>query len=141
MNKKYSELLQNHSLHYLEMAFRTDKCALLESPDGYGKRKGTCGDTVEMFILVRNERIQSVTFISNGCLNTHACANTVVLLTEGKSVNDAWSITTEQVKNYLETLPEEDMHCAELAAGALYLALVNYREHKDFPWKKLYQRR
>ncbi|MBC8432464.1 MAG: iron-sulfur cluster assembly scaffold protein [Desulfobacterales bacterium] len=141
MNKKYSELLQNHSLHYLEMAFRTDKCALLESPDGYGKRKGACGDTVEMFILVRNERIQAVTFTSNGCLNTHVCANTVALLAEGKSVNDAWSITPEQVKNYLETLPAEDMHCAELAAGALYLALVNYREHKDFPWKKLYRRK
>jgi len=141
MNKKYFELSRNHSLHYLEMAFRTDKCALLESPDGYGKHKGTCGDTVEMFILVRNERIQAITFISHGCLNTHACANTVVLLTEGKSINEAWSTTPEQVKNYLETLPAEDMHCAELAAGALYLALVNYQEHKCFPWKKLYQRR
>ena len=104
MNKKYSELSQDHSLHYLEMAFRTDKCARLESPDGYGKHKGACGDTVEMFILVRNERIQSAAFISNGCLNTHVCANTVALLAEGKSINDAWSITPEQVKNYLETL-------------------------------------
>ncbi len=39
------------------------------------------------------------------------------------------------------TLPEEDAHCAELAAGALYLDLVNYRELKYFPWNKLYQKK
>jgi nitrogen fixation NifU-like protein len=43
------------------------------------------------------------------------------------------------VVNYLETLSLENMHCAELAVGALYLALRNYQEFKRDPWKKLYQ--
>lgn len=141
MNQKDPYLHKNHSLHYLKMAFLSDKHEIMENPDGYGKRTGACGDTVEMFIRVRNERIQSVTFISNGCINTYACANTVALLAEGKTINKAWGITPEKVASYLKTFSKEDMHCSELAAGALYLALVNYREHKYYPWKKLYQQR
>jgi nitrogen fixation NifU-like protein len=141
MNQKDPYLQKNHSLPYLKMAFLSDKHEIMENPDGYGKRTGVCGDTVEMFIRVRNERIQSVTFITNGCINTYACANTVALLAEGKTINKAWEITPEKVANYLKTLPKEDLHCAELAAGALYLAMVNYREYKNYPWKKPYQQR
>jgi nitrogen fixation NifU-like protein len=141
MNQKDPYLQKNHSLPYLKMAFLSDKHEIMENPDGYGKRTGVCGDTVEMFIRVRNERIQSVTFITNGCINTYACANTVALLAEGKTINKAWEITPEKVANYLKTLPKEDLHCAELAAGALYLAMVKYREYKNYPWKKPNQQR
>lgn len=141
MDQKNSYFGKDHSLQYLQMANLADKHKSIENPDGYGKRQGSCGDTVEMFIRVRNERIRSVTFISNGCINTYACTNTVALLAEGKTINEAWAITPEQVASFLETLPEEDVHCAELATGALYLALVNYRENEFSPWKKLYRKR
>jgi len=141
MEKKDSYFRKDHSLQYLQMALRVDKHKIIENPDGYGKRQGSCGDTVQMFIRVSNERIRSVSFHSDGCINTFACANTVTLLAEGKTINEAWAITPEQVASYLETLPEEDVHCAELAAGALYLALVNYRELQYSPWKKLYQKK
>ncbi len=140
MGKKDFDFWQDHSLHYLEMAFRTDKRDVLDNPDGYGKRKGECGDTVEMFIKVRDKRIQSVSFMTNGCLNTNACANAVALLAEGKNINKAWEITPENVAGYLETLLPKEMHCAELAVGAFYLALANFGELKKSPWKKLYQR-
>ena len=122
------------------MAFRTDRREVIKQPDGYGKRTGDCGDTVEMYLAIRNGRIQSVSFETNGCLSTHACANTVAELTEGKKVEAAWEITPENVIDYLETLPPENHHCAELAAGAFYLALSNYQEIQRDPWKKLYQK-
>ena len=67
-----------------------------------------------------------------------ACANTVAEMAEGREVDDAWDITPDDVIAYLETQPPGNAHCAELAAGALHLALVNYRELKRQPWKKLY---
>ncbi len=127
-----------HSLYFQQMAQRSDKHKIIENPDGYGKRKGACGDTVEMFIRVSNGRIRAVSFLSNGCINTYACANTVALFAKGKTINDAWAITPEHVARFLETLSVEDMHCAELATGSLYLALVNYQELRNSPWKKLY---
>jgi nitrogen fixation NifU-like protein len=75
---------QGHSLHYLEMASRNDRRERIDHPDGYGKRTGECGDTVEMYLTIDNGRIRSVSYETNGCMNTNACANTVAELAEGK---------------------------------------------------------
>ena len=141
MGKKDFSFWKDHSVKYLEMAFRHDRREKPGHSDGYGKRTGACGDTVEMFLAIRSRRIQSVSFDINGCINTNACCNTVALLVEGKFVEEAWGITPENIIDYLETLPPGQYHCAELAAGALYLALSNYQEKLRDPWKKPYQRR
>ncbi|MFO7839698.1 MAG: iron-sulfur cluster assembly scaffold protein [Desulfosalsimonadaceae bacterium] len=121
---------QAHSLKYLEMAFRYDNQGRLEAPDGYGQRTGECGDTVEMFIGVSANRIESITYQVQGCINTNACANTVIRMAEDKNVDEVWAITPEMVVEYLETLPKNHWHCAELAVGALYQALADYnRKH------------
>ncbi len=114
-----------YSSHFLEMASRTDKKVRIETPDGYGKRKGQCGDTIEIFLTVCDGQISTASFDADGCLNTIACANTVILMIEGKTIAKAWEITTEKVVDYLETLPSKEAHCAELAVGALYLALTD----------------
>jgi nitrogen fixation NifU-like protein len=140
MSETTFDFWQDHSVKYLEMAFRSDRRERLERPDGYGKRTGECGDTVEMFIAVRDNRLQSVTFDTVGCMNTNACANTVAHLAEGRSIEEAWEITPTEVVAFLETLPPHETHCAELAVGAFYLALANYQELIKAPWKKAYQK-
>ena len=126
-------------MQYLEMAFRNDRRERVEHPDGYGKRTGECGDTVEMYLTIGNGRIRSVSYETNGCMNTNACANTVAQLAEGRKVKDAWEIMPDDVTAYLGTLPPESTHCAELAVGAFYLALTNRQDFQRHPWKKLYQ--
>jgi len=128
---------QDHSLHYLEMAYRTDKMERIENYDGYGKRTGICGDTVEFFLKIQNGIIESVSFAADGCLNTVACANTIVYLVENKPVEQAWEITPKNVIDYLETLPSGHKHCAELAAGALYRALNDFWNAKNVRCKQL----
>jgi len=139
MEQKKFDFWQNHSLHYLEMAFRNDRRERVAHPDGYGKRTGDCGDTIEMYLFIGNGRIRSVSYETNGCMNTNACANTVAELVEGRKVKDAWEIIPDDVVAFLETLPPENTHCAELAVGAFYLALINWQEIQHRPWKKLYQ--
>ena len=94
-----------------------------------------------MFLCVKNGRIQSVSFDTDGCINTNACANTVSHLLEGKTIEEAWETTPEDVINFLETLPKENYHCAELAVGALYMALANCQERQRNSWKRPYQRK
>jgi nitrogen fixation NifU-like protein len=130
MEPKEFDFWQEHSLHYLEMAFRSDRRGKIAEPDGYGRRTGECGDTIEMYLTIDHGRIQAVAYETNGCMNTNACANTVAELAEGRKVEDAWEITPEAVFAFLETLPPENAHCAELAAGALYLALRNWQESR-----------
>jgi len=122
--------LQDHSLTYLEMALKTDRIERITNPDGYGKRTGDCGDTVEFFLNCKNNIIESVSFCVQGCMNTTACCNTVAGFIEGKSIKSAWDISPDQVNSFLETLPENHFHCAELAVGALYLALTDLTSGK-----------
>lgn len=138
MNEERSDFWQSHSLKYLEMAFRTDKDEIIRHPDGHGKKTGDCGDTVDIFLMASDNIIEKASYHINGCMNTVACANTIVLMAENKTIDQAWEITPEAVAGYLETLPKDHFHCAELAVGALYLALSNLLEFRRTQWKKAY---
>ncbi|RJP81385.1 MAG: iron-sulfur cluster assembly scaffold protein [Desulfobacteraceae bacterium] len=131
MASKNFDFWQDHSAHYLEMALGWDRRERIRNPDGYGKRTGECGDTIEMFLIIRDGRIQYASFEADGCMNTSACANTVIHFAEGKTIEEAWDISTEMVVGYLETLPPDEVHCAELAVGAFYLALSDTEKKKD----------
>ncbi len=135
-NKKKSE---EKKQHYYRTALNTERRKRIKNPDGYGRQTGQCGDTVEIFLMAGNDHINKIFFETNGCLNTLACANAVACLSEGKTITEAWDITPDHIANYLEMLPLEDIHCAELAAGTFYLALSNYKQNKRSPWKKIYQ--
>ncbi|GAB6906928.1 conserved hypothetical protein [Desulfosarcina cetonica] len=134
-----ADFWQDHSLTFLEMAFRNDRRERLEQPDGHAKKTGDCGDTVEFFVKLRGDTIQNLGYDINGCLNTNACCNAVISLVEGKTLDAAWELTPERVAEYLGTLPADHFHCAELVVGTLYLALADARENQRSPWKKMYR--
>ncbi len=127
MSQHQDDFFQTHSLNFIEMALQTHNMERVDHPDGYGKRTGACGDTVEFFLVVRSGRLMNVTFHVDGCLNTVACSNTVVSMIKGKTVEQAWEISPDQVAEYLQTLPDDHFHCAQLAVGALYLALSSLK--------------
>lgn len=128
MNPKQFNFWQDHSDNYLKMAFSTIHQGTLDAPDGYGRRTGDCGDTVTFFLTVRQDVIESITYQADGCMNTHACANTIIHLAENLPIIQAWNITPERVVDFLETLPESEIHCAELATGAFYQALSDFEK-------------
>lgn len=140
MEKTLPRSFEEHSLHFQEMVSRTARYGILEKPDGYGKRVGDCGDTIEMFISVRGGQLQMVTFKVEGCANTVACGNTVSYLMEGRTLTDGWELTPQNVVNYLETLGTDHYHCAELAVGAFYNALADFNRRQQEAWKKPYLR-
>ncbi|MCE5336402.1 MAG: iron-sulfur cluster assembly scaffold protein [Desulfobacteraceae bacterium] len=140
MDEKVLEFWRQHSLTFLEMALGADKRERLANPDGYGKAGRECGDTLEMFLLARNGTIRSASFHTDGCIYTAACANSAIRMIEGKSQQEAWEITPERIADFLETLPESEFHCAELAVRALQLALKDLRETERQPWLKFYRK-
>ena len=130
-----------HSQNFQEMVSRVERCGILEKADGYGKRASDCGDTVELFLSVRGDRLQMVTFRVEGCAYTVACGNAVSYLMEGRTLTDAWQLTPENVIDFLETLGPDQYHCAQLAVGAFYNALADYNRRQLEPWKKPYPQR
>ncbi len=138
MHDTKEDIWQTHSMKFLEMAFRSDRQEKLQHADGHGRKTGDCGDTVEFFLMLKADRIRTISYALNGCINTNACANAVIELVEGRAMDEAWELNPEDVADYLESLPQDHFHCAELAIGALYLALADARDKKKSPWKKMY---
>ncbi len=100
----------------------------MEKPDGYGMKTGDCGDTITMYLSVKDGVILELNFELEGCLNTNASSNALAMFVEGKKVEQGWEVTPQDIISYLETLPDDHHHCAELAVGTFYLALADYNE-------------
>jgi nitrogen fixation NifU-like protein len=141
MEKTTCNSFQDHSENFQNMVSRMERYGELEKPDGYGKRTGDCGDTIEMYLSVQAGQISMVTFRVEGCANTVACGNTVSFLMEGRTLTDGWRLTPENVSDYLESLPPDHFHCAELAVGAFYKALTDYNRRQKELWKNDYPQR
>lgn len=131
---------QEHALVFLEMAFRTDRQKRPAHPSGIGHNVGACRDSITMFVVVRDGVVQEITYELDGCLHTNACANAVAEIVQGHALETAWKITPEMVADYLQTLPADHFHCAELAVGAFYKALTDCRQNGRKDWQAGYRR-
>lgn len=140
MDEKALEFWRRHSNNFIEMALREEKQERLLNADGYGKCSRECGDTLEIFLTMRNDLVHSASFHTEGCIYTVACANTVVRMVEGKPAQNAWAVTPRQIIDFLETMPQKEYHCAELAVQTLRLALLDLNQTIRQPWVKFYRK-
>lgn len=98
----------------------------MDKPDGYGKITGPCGDTVEIFLRIRNDRIADITYTTDGCMTSHAAVSAATVLAKGKAVRECIGINQSAILEHLGGLPEDSEHCALLAAKTFHKALRNY---------------
>lgn len=88
-----------------------------------GKITGKCGDTIEIYLRIVDERIRQASFFTDGCACAVACGSTVVELATGKDIDEAAGIGGDTILEILGGLPEEERHCAFLAAETLMAAI------------------
>jgi nitrogen fixation NifU-like protein len=119
VRRKYSKVVMHHWMHPVNFR-RMDKC------DGYGRVTGSCGDTIEIFIKVDGERITDCSFFTDGCGTTIASASVAVTLAKGKSILQATQVNKKSILDACGGLPEDHVHCAELAANALQYAIIDF---------------
>lgn len=99
----------------------------LEKHDGYGRLSADdCGDVVEIWLRVKDGKVEEATFQTTGCLPTCASAAAVTALAMGRPVRDCLKITQSAIIKELGGMPEQDHHCALLAARAFQRALRSY---------------
>ena len=112
-----------------------------KDPDGHAKVKGTCGDTMEMFIKVKNRKIVACSFLTDGCGATIACGSVATELALKKTFIEALALVSgEAILKKLGGLPEGNVHCAFLAAETLRKALADSLYHEKYSWKKQYRK-
>ena len=133
IKKKYSETVIDHWQN--PRNFKK-----IVAPDGYASVKGSCGDTMEMFIRMNNNRISECGFQTDGCGTTIVCGSVATELAQNKSFTQALAlVSADEILKKLGGLPESDVHCAELASVTLRQALADSLYQKRAPWKKHYK--
>jgi len=88
--------------------------------------KGSCGDTMEMFLKFTGDRVQSASYVTDGCASSSICGSFAAEMAIGKDLDELAEITGEAILKKIGRFPEEDKHCAFLAAETLQEALRYY---------------
>jgi len=87
---------------------------------------GPCGDTMEFWLSIENDRVARATFTTDGCGHSLLSGMFAARLAEGKLVSEAAEISQDDILKAVGGLPEESRHCALLAANTLNAALSSY---------------
>ena len=107
---------------WLEMKYM----GVIEDADGHARLKGKCGDTIEIFLKFDGERVKKASFMTDGCASSAICGSFAAELAIGKSPDEIIEITGERIIEEIGGLPQEERHCAFLAAETLQEALSDY---------------
>jgi len=99
----------------------------IENPSGVGQvGNPVCGDLMQIQIKVEDGILTDVKFKTFGCGAAIATSSMVTDLAIGKTIEEALKITRNDVAESLEGLPPVKMHCSNLAADALRVAIEDY---------------
>lgn len=90
----------------------------------------SCGDSLVMFIKVKDSFISEISYLVFGCCASVATSSMTSVLAKGKSLEEALKITEEDVTKALDGLPENKLHCSNLGVSALRCAINCYYETK-----------
>jgi nitrogen fixation NifU-like protein len=116
----YSATVMDHFLNPRNVGELADADAVAEvSAPG-------CGDIVKLSVKIRSGRIQEARFKALGCGAAIASSSMATLLIQGRSIQEALSLSNLQVVEALGGLPAEKIQCSVLAQEAIKAAVGDY---------------
>ncbi len=120
----YSKTVMDH--------FRSPRnVGTMENADGVGELGNPlCGDMMTIYIKVDDDRISDIKFQTFGCGAAIAVSSMLTEIAKGKTIDEARKITNRDVAEALEGLPKNKLHCSNLGADALQLAIRDYEAKK-----------
>jgi len=96
-----------------------------------------CGDTMKIYLKIRDGVIEDVKFRTFGCAAAIASSSMATEMIKGKTVKEAWDLSNRAVAEALEGLPPQKLHCSVLAEDAIHRAINDYRVKQGLePWEE-----
>lgn len=134
-----AKMLETYSETAVEHSMNPRNLGDMDDADGSAKVTGPCGDTMQIWLKLKDDAISQISFLTDGCGTSIASGSMVTELAKGKKLGQARRISQKDVLDALGGLPEESEHCALLAADTLKAAISDYLNMKKEPWKKAYR--
>jgi nitrogen fixation NifU-like protein len=103
----------------------------IKDADGIGEvGNAKCGDVMQLFIKVKDGKIEDVKFKTFGCCAAIATSSMITEMIKGRPLSELNEISNKAVTEALGGLPKIKLHCSVLAEDALKAALEDYRSKK-----------
>ncbi len=123
----YNEIVMDHMLNPRNVGELADA-------DGVGEAKSaSCGDVMKLYLAIDDGVITDVRFQTYGCGAAIASSSIATELIRGKTLEEAWYLSTHDVVNALGGLPEAKEHCSVLAEDAIRAAINDYLVKNGLP--------
>ncbi len=118
----------------------------IKNADGVGEVGNLrCGDVMRVFIKINTrklkaksdkleteeEYIEDIKFKTLGCAAAIAASSIMTEIAKGKSLDDAYKISRDDINDLLGKLPAQKYHCSILSASAIKKAIDDYREKSN----------
>jgi len=100
---------------------------IIKNPDGVGRVGNIqCGDIMELYIKVKDNKISDIKFQTFGCVVALAVSSMLTEIAKGKTIEASLKITNKDILKKSGPVPPIKIHCSFLAADALYEAIYDY---------------
>ena len=135
-----AELRKTYSETVVDYILNPRNTGSIADADAHASVLGPCGDNMEIWLKVKDGKVENTSFWTDGCGATGACGGMATELAQGKTLGEALAISAEVIITNLGGLPEDHIHCAGLASLTLKKAVLEYMNLQREPWKKAYSK-
>jgi nitrogen fixation NifU-like protein len=99
---------------------------VLEGADQVSELTGHCGDTMKVYLKVKDGRVEDLRYQVLGCPGAIASAMAAVELVRGKTLEEAKKLKDADIFREIEDLPDQKQHCIRLSIKALQKVIDEY---------------
>jgi nitrogen fixation NifU-like protein len=128
-----SDLRETYSVEAIERWINPDNMGSIDNPDAHASLKGRCGDTMDIFLNFRDGKVEKASYVTDGCASSNICGSFAAAMATGKTPDEIIDVTGESILDRMgNNVPEDDRHCAFLAAETLQEALDVYMKKQRY---------
>ena len=122
-------MFKDYSTKVIEHFMSPHNVGTMTDYDGKGEYGDpNCGDSLTIFIKVKDNLIEDISFLVFGCTAAVAASSMTTVLAKGKTIEEALEIKEKDIVDGLDGLPKNKLHCSVLGAKALRNAIKDYQE-------------
>ncbi len=142
MPKNFDEFVENLQKEIIKMEIKDHNekiVSLCYNPQNWGKpskeditsfeehRGGPKDYFLGLYLNIENNILKKVNFLTDGCGVMIATGSQITILLEGKTIEFAENLKTEDINKALMGIPESEEHCLDLAIKTLRSAIKKYK--------------
>lgn len=123
---------------FLEHALHPRNAGNLKDANGFASLNSHDGSSMEIWLKVENDYIAEAKFWTEGCGTVIACGSAVTESAKGKTIQQAFDISPQEIESALDNATGQGCTCSKLAVDTMKAALRDYIAYKAEPWRRKY---